>query len=110
MIDPDWFIYCLAAPVMWLQARSGNSEEIESWEHWRARGFDAHSTLTQADPGFVDATGSDYRLLADSPAAEAGTPATLGPEGIRPGVAHDFFGRDRPNPPSCGAFEVATHQ
>ena len=62
---------------------------------------------TDADPRFVDADAGDYRLLPDSPAAGAGGPETLSPTDLRPAVIHDFYGNPRPDPPACGAFEVA---
>ncbi len=107
MMDPDWLMYFIPGSAMWLHARGGVTEEFQTWEQWQAAGFDAHSTLTDADPGFVDPEAGDYRLRADSLAVGAGSPDTLVPDGIRPGITHDFFGRPRPNPPSCGAFEIA---
>ena len=126
MIQPDHFLYFMPPPVNWLHARSANSVEIETWEQWRAAGHDpgstmmdaapgfvgapgtdADGTVTDAEPGFAAAAGHDFRLLADSPAAGAGSAEVLTAAGLRPAITRDFFGCPRPNPPSCGAFEVA---
>ncbi len=106
-LDPDYFMYLMREPGRWLYPRTDNTPTIETWEQWRAGGFDEHSTLAEIDPRFVDPDAGDYRLLPDSPAAGAGTPEMLTSTDLRPAVTHDFFGTPRPNPPSCGAFEVA---
>ncbi|MFW5867177.1 MAG: hypothetical protein ACOCX2_05135 [Armatimonadota bacterium] len=106
-LDPDYFMYLMPEPRRWLYPRTDNTPTIETWEQWRAEGFDEHSTLTDLDPRFVDADAGDYRLLPDSPAAGAGTPEMLTATALRPAVTHDFFGAPRPDPPGCGAFEVA---
>lgn len=64
-------------------------------------GFDEHSLLTAAEPEALN-----FRLLPGSPAANAGTTATLEASDVRPATRHDFHGNERPSPPSCGAFEV----
>lgn len=58
----------------------------------RATGYDAHSIL--ADPEFVDPAAHDYRLVAGSPAIDAGVATT-------PGQSFDG------NAPDIGAFEGA---
>ncbi len=105
-LDPDYLMYLMPEPRRWLYPRTDNTPTIETWEQWRAEGFDQHSTLADLDPRFVDADAGDYRLLPDSPAVGAGTGETLSPTDVRPAVTHDFFGNPRPDPPSCGAFEV----
>lgn len=107
LLRPDFFMYLMPEPVRWLSARTDNTPQIDTWGQWREAGFDANSTLADTDPRFVDADAGDYRLLPDSPAAGAGGPETLSPTDLRPAVTHDFFGNPRPDPPSCGAFEVA---
>jgi len=106
-LRPDWFVYLMPEPRNWLTARTGNTPEISTWEQWREAGFDPHSTLAEIAPRFIDASAGDYRILADSPAAGAGTAETLSATAVRPAVTHDFHGVSRPDPPSCGAFEVA---
>lgn len=106
-LRPDFFMYLMPEPGRWLYPRTDNTPTIETWEQWREAGFDAHSTLSDADPRFVDAAAGDYRLLVDSPAAGAGTGDMLRATDVRPAVTHDFYGNPRPDPPSCGAFEVA---
>jgi parallel beta-helix repeat protein len=52
-------------------------------EQWKARGHDTNSVL--ADPLFVDAARSDFRLRPDSPAARMGfKPIDLSTVGVRP--------------------------
>lgn len=107
-LRPNFFVYLMSEPRNWLTARSGNTPEFATWQQWRGAGFDAHSTLAEADPRFADPDAGDYRLLPESPAAAAGTPEMLHPARLRPAVTHDFNGNPRPDPPSCGAFEVIT--
>lgn len=105
VLRPDFFLYLMPPPGHWLTPRTGNTPQIDTWEQWREAGFDLHSTLAQRDPRFVDAEAGDYRILLESPAAGAGTAETLSATDVRPAVTHDFLGRPRPDPPSCGAFE-----
>ncbi|MBD3293773.1 MAG: hypothetical protein GF393_12685 [Armatimonadia bacterium] len=106
-LRPNWFMYLMPEPGRWLFPRTDNTPTIETWDAWRAEGFDANSTLADIAPRFVDAEAGDYRLLPDSPAAGAGTSQTLTATELRPAVTHDFYGKQRSDPPSCGAFEVA---
>lgn len=106
LLRSNYFMYLMPAPRNWLTARTGNTPEITTWEQWREAGFDADSTLSELAPLFADAAAGDYRLLADSPAAGAGSAETLQPTDRRPAVTGDFYGNPRPDPPGCGAFEV----
>src|SRR5262249_42807830 len=60
----------------------------------------SHS-LTGTDPLFVDPTADNYHLSVGSPAAGAG---------LDEGVAADLDGALRGNPPSIGAYELASYQ
>ena len=106
-LRPDFFMYLMPESADWLTPRSGKTPTIETWQQWREAGFDLHSTLSDAGPQFVDAAAGDYRLQRNSPAAGAGTPEMLQATTLRPAVTRDFYGNPRPDPPSCGAFEVA---
>jgi parallel beta-helix repeat protein len=66
---------------------------------WQAAGRDAHSFTSTPDALFVNAAGADYRLLAGSPAIDAGT-ATNAP-------AQDIAGVGRPQGAGIdlGAYE-----
>lgn len=76
---------------------------------WYAHDDPAHSrpslpapeanAVVGRDPRFVDASGSDYRLLPESPAAGAGT--TVGPLPKADALEHCYA-----SPPSIGAFEA----
>ncbi len=107
VLRPDFLVYLMPEPRRWLSARTANTPEIGAWQQWREAGFDEHSTLAEADPHFVDADAGDYRLLPESPAVGAGTGEMLDSADLRPAVTRDFYGNPRPDPPSCGAFEVA---
>ncbi len=106
-LRPDFFMYLMPEPANWLHPRTGNTPTIETWQQWREAGLDEHSTLAEIDPRFVDAASGDYRLLPGSPAGGAGTPEMLRSTALRPAVTRDFYGNPRPNPPGCGAVEVA---
>lgn len=106
-IQPDRCIYSMPAPRSWLKPRGEHGRVITTWEDWRAAGFDTHSLLTQAEPGFRDPAAGDYRLLPTSPATGAGTPHMQQAAELRRAVKSDFYGRPRPDPPSMGAFEAS---
>lgn len=106
-IQPDHFIYFMPPPRTWLKPRRKFGATITTWDEWQAAGFDRHSVLTEADPRFANPGARDYRLLPDSPAAGAGIPQMQQATPLRQAVKTDFYGTPRPDPPSCGAFEVA---
>lgn len=57
-------------PITIGQSGPKDVKKVQSWDEWRARGFDEHSLV--ADPQFVDAAHDDYRLKPDSPAWKLG--------------------------------------
>lgn len=62
------------------------------------QGATVTGTLPPADPGFNDANGGDFTLMASSPAAGAGVELEPAPQ--------DHVGRCYASPPTLGAFEL----
>lgn len=61
-------IFCNGHPVR--VAYSGADPNGDSWDGWKALGFDTNSVV--ADPLFVDLANEDFRLKAESPALKLG--------------------------------------
>jgi parallel beta-helix repeat protein len=79
-------------------SRSGSvGTTYTSISAWRSTPF--ASGCVQADPKFLNATGSDYALAAGSPACNAGRTCSA--------VADDFLGLARPQ---SGAFDIGAYE
>ena len=102
-MQPDHVLYLMPPPARWLRQRKKDGMLIERWDQWQAAGFDRHSRLLAPEDPFAGE--GDYRPRTGAPPVGAGVPDFLAPKDPRMAVRTDFYGRDRPNPPSVGAFE-----
>ncbi len=76
------------------------SYTMSEWDTYRSEtGWDANSPAPQ-DPDFIDAPAGDLHLGSISPARGAGE--------LIPGIAEDFDGQPRSDPPSLGAYSFGS--
>ena len=110
-LHTDHSVYLTTAPTRtgWLVSDADNEgPTLRTFEDWkRVTGNDRHSIVGVASPdGFMDYAAGDYRLSERSPAAGAGSAASVTTRDPRMAVTRDFLGKHRSHTdPSAGAFE-----